>query len=115
MSLAQAPLNPVNINIVTTDPNYAPIERLKPSWYLKTGLNLLLGIAGVASFIFLLLGGIQWITAGGDKDGVEKARKKIYASLIGLTIVFSSFCILYVLRALFNVNLIQFTLTNLGG
>jgi hypothetical protein len=114
MSLAQAPLNPVNINIVTTDPNYAAIERLKPSWYLKTGLNLLLGIAGVGSFIFLLLGGIQWITAGGDKDAVDKARKKITGALIGLAIVFSAYCILYIIRALFNVNLIQFEISPLG-
>ena len=103
------------VTVLSNNPNYTTIELLRPSWYIRTALNLLLGAAGVASFIFLLTGGIQWIMAGGDKDALDKARKRITQALVGLTIVFASYVILYILRALFNVNLIQFTLTNLGG
>jgi hypothetical protein len=115
MSLAQAPIGTSNIDITTPNTNYTFIQTLRPSWFLKTTLNLLLGLAGVASFIFLLWGGLQWITAGGDKEGTEKARKRITAALIGLAIVFSAYAILYIIRVLFNVNLIQFTLTNLSA
>jgi hypothetical protein len=53
--------------------------------------------------------------AGGDKDAIEKARKKIVNALIGLAIVFSAYAILFVIRVLFNVNLIQFDLNALGS
>lgn len=101
------------VEIVTQDPNLEPITQLKPSFYLSTILNVLLGSAGVFSFIYLLWGGVQWITAGGDKDAIEKARRKILHALIGLLIVFSSYAILNGIRILFNVNLIQLPLRSL--
>jgi hypothetical protein len=85
-----------------------------PSMFLRTLINVLMGVSGVVSFIFLLWGGLQWIMAGGDKEGTEKARKKITSALIGLAIVFSAYALLYILRALFNVNLIQFELRQIG-
>jgi hypothetical protein len=85
-----------------------------PSMFLKTVLNVLLGVAGVASFVILLWGGLQWILAGGDKEGTEKARKKITAALIGLAIVFSAYVLIYIVRALFNVNLVEVRLEQIG-
>jgi len=41
------------------------------------------------------------------QQGTEKARKKITAALIGLAIVFSAYALLYILRVLFNIDLIQ--------
>ncbi|MBI2617636.1 hypothetical protein HYW55_05885 [Candidatus Gottesmanbacteria bacterium] len=46
-------------------------------------------LATLAAFFFLLWGGIQWITSGGDKAGVESAQHRIQAALLGLLIVFS--------------------------
>ncbi len=83
--------------------------------FLRTAINVLLGFGGVAAFIFLLMGGIQWITAGGDKDAVDKARKKILGALIGLAIVLSSYAILYIMRALFNINLISINISQIGS
>src|SRR5438046_2839860 len=34
-------------------------------------------VAGIFALIYLLLGAFSWITSGGDKDKVEKARDKI--------------------------------------
>lgn len=48
-----------------------------------------LAIATIAAFFFLLWGGIQWITSGGDKAGVEGAQHRIQAALLGLLLVFS--------------------------
>lgn len=50
-------------------------------------LRLMLIGAGIASLFYLLMGGIQWITSGGDKAGVAAARDKITAAFIGLAIV----------------------------
>ena len=91
------------------------ISQLKPSVLISGAVNLLLGAAGIVAFFFLLIGGVQWILAGGDKEGTEKARKKITNALIGLAIVFSAYALLYILSALFNINLLNFTLQPLGS
>ncbi len=102
------------VTIVTGDARYDFLGDITPSSYVTTAINLLLGAAGVGSFIFLLWGGVQWITAGSDKDAVEKARKKIINALIGLAVVFSAYAILFILRVLFNVDLIGFNIGPLG-
>jgi hypothetical protein len=108
---------PEDVNIYTNVSNqYLWIRsNLHPSYYVRTAVNTLLGLAGVAAFIWLLWGGLQWITAGNDKDAVEKARKRIVNALLGLTVVFSSYAILFILRVLFNVDLIGFNISQLGG
>jgi hypothetical protein len=110
--LAQLTNDTIVINNIDAKYNY--LKGLTPAAYVTTTINLLLGLAGVASFIFLLWGGIQWITAGGDKDALDKARKRITQALIGLAIVFSAYAIIYILRVLFNVDVIGFTLGRLG-
>jgi hypothetical protein len=75
-------------------------------------INLILVLAGLVAFFFLLLGGLQWILAGGDKDGTEKARKRITAALIGLVIVFSAYAIIVLASNFLGVNLLTFTITN---
>jgi len=69
-----------------------------------------LGVSGIISFIFLLVGGIQWILAGGDKEGTEKARKRITNALIGLAVVFSAYALIFILQALFNIDIIRLNL-----
>jgi hypothetical protein len=111
---ALAPVGSDVSDISNVNNRFAPLMTYTPSMFLRTILNIMLGIAGVASFIFLLWGGLQWILAGGDKEGTEKARKKITAALIGLAIVFSAYALLFILRTLFNVDLIQVNLSTIG-
>lgn len=68
---------------------------------ISTGLNLLFVAAAVVSFIFLIVGGIQWITAGGEKDNLDKARKKITGAVIGLAIVLSVYAIATIVDIIF--------------
>jgi len=55
-------------------------------------------------FIFLLLtlyAGFLWMTAGGDEGNIEKAKKILTASVIGLAIILLSYAItLFVFRTL---------------
>lgn len=111
-----AQADPDFVGIGTSNTNYTFLQNtLRPSMYLRTILNILLGGAGVASFVLLIWGGIDWITAGGDKEGVEKARRKLVAAITGIIIVFSAFTILLIMRTWFNVNLIQLDLGSLGS
>jgi len=102
-------------DIANVNTRFVSLMSYTPSMFLRTLLNIMLGIAGVASFIFLLWGGLQWILAGGDKEGTEKARKKITAALIGLAIVFSAYALLFILRTLFNIDLIAVNISQIGA
>jgi hypothetical protein len=39
------------------------------------------------ALLYLLLGALAWITSGGDKGGVEKARDKIQAAIVGVLMI----------------------------
>lgn len=93
--------------------NYTSLTGLTPAVYVAAAINILLGIAGVAAFIFLLIGGVRWITAGGDKDALQKAQKIVIQALIGLAVVFSAYALLYIIRVLFQINAIDITLQGL--
>jgi hypothetical protein len=53
----------------------------------------LIVLGGLAVLIFLISGGLAWLTAGGDKAKVEAARDRITNALIGMVIVFASVAI----------------------
>jgi len=101
------------INILDPNSPYTNLYTLRPSSYVRTAILWLLGGSGIAAFIYLLIGGFQWITSSGDKDAAEKARKKIMFAVTGLAVVFSAYAIVFILRALFQVDLLGFTITSI--
>lgn len=74
---------------------------------LDVSIKFLFIAVTISSFLYLLLGSVQWIMAGGDKDGVEKARKKITNALIGLAIAFSVYVIASLVNAIFGVDILN--------
>ncbi len=50
--------------------------------------------AGIWFIFYFIIGGIQWINSGGDKNALEQARNKITNAFIGLIIVVSGITIL---------------------
>ncbi|GEM_PF-2511471 len=74
---------------------------------LSFGITLLLITAALLSVIFLILGGIGWITSGGDKEGLEKAKKKITFAIIGLVVSLFAFFIINIVGQLLGVSLLS--------
>lgn len=70
---------------------------------INSALRFVLVIAALLVFMYLIWGGIEWITSGGDKGKTESARNKITAAVIGLIVVAAAYAIL------------QLALTFLGG
>jgi hypothetical protein len=62
--------------------------------YIQTIYNWLIGIAGLVTGTMIVVGGFQYLTAGGDKGRVEKARSRITNALIGLVLVLSAYVLL---------------------
>lgn len=50
-------------------------------------INIALGLVGIVSVLFLVIGGYKYITSGGDTEQIESAKGTIMNALIGLAIV----------------------------
>lgn len=67
----------------------------------NTILRFVLVIASLLVFMYLIWGGIEWVTSGGDKGKTESARNKITAAVVGLIIIAASYAIFtLILKAL---------------
>ena len=62
-----------------------------------TIINILLSIAGLLAVIFLIVGGFRYITAGGNEETAEAAKKTITNAIIGIVIVILAFVIVRVI------------------
>jgi hypothetical protein len=65
-------------------------------------VQFLIVIAIVVSAIFMIWGGIKWVTSGGDKGKVEQARGAITGAIIGLLISLLAFAIVSIVVYLFT-------------
>ena len=73
---------------------------------ISAGVGTLLIIAALLAFFYLILGGIQWITSGGDKAGMEAARNKITHAIVGLIIVGAAWAIMTLVQNFLGVTII---------
>ena len=88
----------------------------------KTIGSLISGLVGaififafILTFVYLLMGGIQWITSGGDKTAMEGARNKITHAIIGLIIVGAGFAIFSLIAGFFGLTLPNLKLPTVTG
>ncbi len=65
-------------------------------WALKNAL----GMAGVVAVVFIVIGGYQYMTSGGNEEAAEKGRKTLINSVIGLVVIIMSFVIVRVVTNL---------------
>lgn len=56
-------------------------------------INVFMGLLGTVAVVIILIGGFQWMTAGGNEEKVEKAKKMIGAGVIGLAIILAAYSI----------------------
>lgn len=52
-----------------------------------------LGFLGLVAVIMILIGGFQWMTAGGNEEKVASAKKIISAAVIGLIVILLAWAI----------------------
>ena len=73
---------------------------------------IILVIAALIFLFMLILGGIKYITSGGDKGQTESARSQITAALIGLVIVFAAWAIINLVSAFFGIDILSLNIPN---
>jgi hypothetical protein len=81
---------------------------------VQTDLGIIVGsfvgtaivLAALAALFFMVVGGVKWVTAGGDKGKIEKAQSAITQSIIGLAITASIYALFQVVQYFFGISII---------
>lgn len=67
-------------------------------------LNLALGLLALVAVVMIIIGGFTWLTASGNEEKVDKAKKIISAAVIGLIIVLLAWAVvIFVAKTTANV------------
>ncbi len=61
--------------------------------FIANMLTLAFGLAILIVLVMMIWGAFEWITSGGDKDAVGKARNRIVNALIGLAVLAVAFAL----------------------
>lgn len=84
--------------------------------YIAILIQTSLMLGALAVLLYMFLGAINWITAGGDPGKIEKAQQRIIQALVGLAVLFSVVAVLVFIGPVFGINFLQIQFINqLGG
>lgn len=75
-----------------------PINTPRQNYFLNRDLmgtaeviiNSALGFLGLVAVVIILIGGFQWMTAGGGEEKIKKAKGTLSAGIIGLVIIMAA-------------------------
>lgn len=85
-----------------------PIRNLGgPTGLLTILIQTAIIIASIGFFVYLIVGGIRWLTSGGDKVALQGARDSIVHALIGLIIIIAAYATIRILEAAFGLSIIS--------
>jgi len=77
---------------------------------LNNGLTISLVAAATIFLFMLLLGGIGYMTAGGDKEKKIAASARLTNALTGIVVTLLIFVIMSLIGSLFEINLLKFSI-----
>lgn len=91
----------INIQQNTTWVKFTDIGNL-----ISAVVGLAIMLAALMAFLYLVWGGIEWISSGGDKAGMEAARSRITAAFVGLAIVAAAWAIMMLIQSFFGITIL---------
>lgn len=93
--------------IMLLSPVPTPAQGLKSfELIISAVVQLMFLVAGLATFMYLILGGIKWITSGGDSKKTQAAGDQLTAALIGLAIVAVAWALMVIIEKFFNIHIL---------
>lgn len=78
-------------------------------------LSLALTLAGIATFIMLIVGGFKYLTSGGDPKQVQSASQTITMAVVGLVAIIGAWFVLDLLGIITGLDLSTFSLTGVSN
>lgn len=68
--------------------------------FIKSVITLLAGLAGLVATGFLVVGGFSYITSSGNPEHLDRAKRTIMFSMLGLAITIGAFVISNIVTSL---------------
>jgi heme/copper-type cytochrome/quinol oxidase subunit 2 len=94
------------------------IQKMSGLEFLQIIINniiILFLVAGViVALILIIIGGIQWMTASGDKAKMEGARGIIVGALVGLVIILAVYAIIRLIGDFLGIELLSLPVPIIG-
>jgi hypothetical protein len=106
-TLLTAPLLAVEAINLGASNQFSNLNDITIASIISAIIILVLIVAAIVFFFMLVIGGIRYITSGGDKAQTEAARGQITAALIGLVIVFAAWAIISLVNAFFGIDILS--------
>ncbi len=94
----------IKIQPGTTDFNQ--LQNMTVGGIISGAISLVLIIVAIVFFFILVIGGLRWVTSGGDEKKVGAARAQITNALIGLAIVFAAWAIMKLIGTIFGIDIL---------
>ena len=77
---------------------------------IVNALRVIIPFAGLAVAVMIIVGGFQLITAGGEKEGIAKAKGTFTYAVFGLALAIIAWFILLFVKDFTGVNVTEFSL-----
>jgi hypothetical protein len=75
--------------------------------FISSMVTTLTVVASLAFAIYFIIGGLKWITSGGDKAKAEVAKTQMTQAAIGLIIVVISFFIIGIISNVLGLDILD--------
>lgn len=70
-------------------------------------VGILTTVGSIAFVLYFVLGAFNWITAGGDKGKIEKARSQMTMGILGLVILVASYSIIGLIGTVLGLDILN--------
>jgi len=75
--------------------------------FISNVVTALTIVAGIAFILYFMIGALSWITAGGQRDNVEKAQKQMTNAAIGMIAVVVSYFIAAIIGTILGIDILN--------
>lgn len=99
-----------SIEIKSKTSDFQTLGNLTAGGIISGAVSLVLIVVALVFFFILVLGGLKWVTSGGDEKKVGEARAQITNALIGLAIVFAAWAIMKLIGTVFGINILKLSI-----
>lgn len=102
----------VSFTQITTPGGYQPTGGIEGATsavekLISNVLVVLTIVAGIAFTLYFLLGGLNWITAGGDKGKIDKAKGMMTNGAIGMIVITVSYSVVWIVSKALGLNILE--------
>ncbi len=82
---------------------------------ITTLLEMMIIVGALGALLYIILGGIRWVSAGGDKQGLEEARGRITNGIIGLVIIVGGWAIMLFVSGILGLDFPNISFPSISG